>query len=91
MPDSVFCALRIRDFFVDVLYKSTFTYLLTLTAAWVQLINRYVKFLRPNWPRGQNIGLGLGLVTSGLGLSLGLKTFLASASDLSSALYFNSI
>jgi len=30
---SVLCALEI--FFVDVLYKSTFTYLLTLTAAWV--------------------------------------------------------
>jgi len=30
-----------------------------------------VKASRPNWPRGQNFDLGLGLVTSGLGLGLG--------------------
>ena len=33
---------------------------------------RDVKASRPNWPRGQNFGLGL--VTSGLGLGLGLGT-----------------
>jgi len=35
-----------------------------------------VKVSRPNWSQGQNFGLGLGLVTSGLGLEpfgLGLK------------------
>jgi len=34
---------------------------------------RDVKASRPNWPRGQNfgLGLGLGLVTSGLDLGLG--------------------
>ena len=30
--------------------------------------HRDVKAARPNWPRGQNIDLGLGLVTSGLDL-----------------------
>ena len=40
---------------------------------------RDVKASRPNWPRGQNFGLGLGLVTSGLGL--GSRDPLVSASS----------